>query len=66
MKFSDMFHQNLPCSFDKIRENPFGWKRLSQPDLESKGQGLSKRAVSEKMCDIGLKKKVVGFSFYLA
>ena len=42
MKLSDTFDQNPPCAFDKIRENPFGWKGLLQLDLESKGQGHSK------------------------
>ena len=41
MKFSDTFDPNLSCTFDKIRENPFRWKTLSQLDLESKGQGHS-------------------------
>ena len=42
MELSDMFDQNPPCTFDKIRENPFQRKTLSQLDLESKGQGHSK------------------------
>ena len=42
MKLSDMFDQNPPCTSEKIRENPFRQKRLSQHDLESKGQGHSK------------------------
>ena len=42
MKLSDTFDQNPPCTFDKIRENPFRRKMLSQLDLDSKGQGHSK------------------------
>ena len=42
MKLSDTFDQNPPCTFDKIRENPFWGKTFSRVDLESKGRGHSK------------------------
>ena len=43
MKLSGTFDQNPPCTFDKIREKPIPIKKkLSQLDLESKGQDHSK------------------------
>ena len=43
MKLSDMFDQNPPCTFDKMREKPIlPMKNTSRLDLESKGQGHSK------------------------
>ena len=40
MKFSNKFDQNQPCNFMKLGKNPF---RLKTPELESKGQGHSKK-----------------------
>ena len=42
MKLTDTFDQNPPCTLDKIREKPIPMTKLSQLDLESKGQGHSK------------------------
>ena len=42
MKFPDMFHQNPPCTFDKIREKPNRMEKALTACLESKGQGHSK------------------------
>ena len=42
MKLSDTCDQKTTCTFDKTREKPIPWKKLSRLDLESKGQGHSK------------------------
>ena len=62
MKFSDTFDQNPPCTFDKIRENPFRWKRLLQLDLDSKGQGHSKnqKTMPQKAINMPSTKKSAG------
>ena len=43
IKFSDMFDQNPPYSFDKISEKPIPLKTLSQLDRKRKGQGHSNK-----------------------
>ena len=59
MKISDTFDQNPPCTFDKIRENPFRRKTLSQLTLRAKvmviakskdnAPGSNKHAIHQKM-----------------